>query len=82
MSKTKKLQMVLVDWVDAVFDNREPPPPLKLHTIGFLCQDAEDYITVAMERGDDHEEYLRDFVTIPRPYISRITKLKKVKNGN
>ena len=74
----KTFPIVLVDWVDAVFDSKAPPKPLLLHTVGFLYYQDDDHITLAMENRDgdfEGDESFRDYLTIPSQYIKNMTIL-------
>jgi hypothetical protein len=68
--------VVLVEWNDACFCKDEPPLPLVVQTIGWLVVETPEYITLAMEARVKDGEF-RDFVTIPRAYITTITRLRK-----
>jgi hypothetical protein len=73
------MRLVLVEWWDAVgpadMEPGEKLPPLLAKTVGYLYEDAEDYITIAAEIFEADSTF-RACTTIPRCSITAIRQLR------
>lgn len=70
------MRLVLVEWVDACgpqdLETHEHLPPPVAHTVGWLVDNHEKYVTLCPEVFDD---LWRACTTIPRGCILKITEV-------
>ena len=69
---SQRLQLVVVLWMDAVFDDETTPKPMRMFTVGFLVEDTSLHVAVAHEVGADGE--FRGTTSIPRGMVKKVTK--------
>ena len=71
----------MVEWWDAVGpqdpESGKPIRPALAKTVGFMYEDAEQYVTIAAEVFEEDETF-RAATTIPRCSISAVSDLRIV----
>ena len=72
-------RLVAVEWVDAVgpcdLEAGQKLRPYVAYTVGWVYEDADEYLTVAGEIFKDDEDTWRACTTIPKACITEVTDL-------